>query len=101
MTAAHIARMGCERARERNPQDEWVRPTLLGAAFDAGDVEAAERLYEEIADEGAVAWKLETMLNDLRRSVPFHQDAAKRQELSSILEKLEALLKGGPEAVKG
>lgn len=101
VAAAHIARMGCERARDRNPQDEWVRPTLLGAAFDAGDVEAAERLYEEIADEGAVAWKLKTTLDDLRRSIPFQQDAAKRQELSGILEKLAALLKAGPGAVEG
>jgi tetratricopeptide (TPR) repeat protein len=101
VTAAHIARIGCERARERNPADEWVRPTLLGAAFDAGDVEAAERLYEEIADEGAVAWKLETTLDDLRRGVPFHPDAVRRQELSGILVKLEALLKEGPEPSRG
>lgn len=92
VAAAHIARIACERARERNPTDEWVRPTLLGASFDAGDVVSAERLYEEISDDGPVAWKLQTTLDDLRRSVELQQDAGKRQQLAGILGKLEALL---------
>jgi tetratricopeptide (TPR) repeat protein len=95
VAAAHIARIACERARERNPNDEWVRPTLLGAAFDAGDVDAAESLYEEIADEGPTPWKLETTLDDLRRSVEIQQDPERRQALAAILKNLEALLPPG------
>ncbi len=29
----------CERAKKRGLADEWLRPTLLGAAFDAGDAD--------------------------------------------------------------
>ena len=92
VAAAHIARIACERARERNPNDEWVRPTLLGAAFDAGDMEAAEHIYEEISDQGPTPWKLKTTLDDLKLSIQLQQDAGKRQALSDLLGKLQTLL---------
>ena len=55
----------CERAKKRGLADEWLRPTLLGAAFDAGDCDKAEELAEEVGAEGAALWKLETTLSDL------------------------------------
>ncbi|HEY3570123.1 MAG TPA: TRAFs-binding domain-containing protein [Thermoanaerobaculia bacterium] len=92
VTAVQVARIACERALERNPKDDWALLTLLGVAFDAGDVEAATRLYERIADDGPPAWKLETTLADLRLSIQLQQDPEKRQALTSILGNLEALL---------
>jgi tetratricopeptide (TPR) repeat protein len=91
-TAAHVTLIACERAKERNAKDEWLNPTLLGAAFDAGDVAAAERLYKQILREGPAAWKLETTIEDLETSIRLQQDAATGQKLSAILEKLKALL---------
>ena len=40
--AAAITAVACERARARAARDPWLKPTLLGAAFDAGDVPRAK-----------------------------------------------------------
>lgn len=90
--AVQVARIACERALQRNPKDDWALLTLLGVAFDAGDVEAATRLYERIADDGPPAWKLKTTLADLRLSIRLQQDPERRQALAAILKNLEALL---------
>jgi hypothetical protein len=37
--SASITLVACERARARSTDDEWLNSTLLGAAFDAGDVQ--------------------------------------------------------------
>ena len=55
-----------ERSLEENDRDEWARPTLLGAALDAGDVDKAEELADRIEDEDLIRWKLEYTLSDLR-----------------------------------
>jgi hypothetical protein len=89
--AAYIARAAAERAKERNPGDEWIRPTLLGAAFDSGDVAAAERLHREILKEGAAAWKLATTLSDLTLAIDLLQDEIKKDGLRRVLAKLAAL----------
>lgn len=91
-TAAHVTLIACERAKERNAKDEWLNPTLLGAAFDAGDVAAAERLYRQVLKEGHAAWKLDTTIQDLKTSIELQQDAATQEKLTAILKKLEALL---------
>src|SRR5215475_4496613 len=44
---AVIALAACDRARGKNPHDQWAKPTLLAAAFDAGDIIEAKRLYKE------------------------------------------------------
>jgi tetratricopeptide (TPR) repeat protein len=90
--AAHIALAGCERARSRDPKDSWIRPTLLGAAFDAGDIQAAERLAVELRREGPAAWKLDTTLKDLEQSVSLTPQPEKRQSLEKIIESLRQLL---------
>src|SRR5262249_34214723 len=41
-TALQVTSAACARAIARGSGDEWVRPTLLGAAFDLGDVGKAE-----------------------------------------------------------
>lgn len=91
-TAAYVTLIACERAKERNPKDEWLNPTLLGAAFDSGDVAAAERLYKQVLKEGHATWKLDTTIKDLKASIALQQDAATQEKLTAILTKLEALL---------
>jgi tetratricopeptide (TPR) repeat protein len=89
--AAQVAMMACERARARNSQDEWVNPSLLGLAFDAGDVEKARRCVKLVRREGHAAWKLETTLVDLQRSVAQHTNPATQQGLAATLDELKTL----------
>jgi tetratricopeptide (TPR) repeat protein len=67
--ATTIALAACERARMRNPKDEWVRPTMLGLVFDQGSLALAQSHLKEIKREGPAAWKLATTLEDLQRSL--------------------------------
>jgi citrate lyase beta subunit len=90
--AAQIAILACERSRARNAQDEWINPTLLGLAFDAADVAAAKRYVKEVRREGPAAWKLDTTIADLERSVGQVEDAAKRQDLQGLLGELRQLV---------
>jgi tetratricopeptide (TPR) repeat protein len=46
--SAAVTLTACERARLRKSDDEWLNPTLLGAAFDAGDVEKAQDLANQV-----------------------------------------------------
>ena len=50
--SASITVVACERARARNSDDEWLNPTLLGAAFDAGDVEKAQEFADQVSQDG-------------------------------------------------
>ena len=81
----------CTRALARGEHDEWLRPTLLGAAFRSRDVEKANELADRIADEGGAAWKLKSTLGDLRTAVQQAEGQASRDDLAAILERLEAL----------
>jgi tetratricopeptide (TPR) repeat protein len=91
--AAQVAMMACERAKARNAQDEWLNPTLLGLAFDAGDVTRAKALVKSVRKDGAAVWKLETMLDDLERSVGQVDDGATKQALAGLVGELRGLLK--------
>ena len=84
----------CDRAKKRNVADEWLRPTLLGAAFDAGDCDKAEELAADIASEGAARWKLEATLDDLRTSLEFVQDKDCRDRLEAVLATLQQAVGG-------
>ena len=81
----------CERAKKRGLADEWLRPTLLGAAFDAGDADKAEELAADVATEGAAPWKLETTLADLEASVAQVEDKERKDRLASILGDLKRM----------
>ena len=83
---------GCVRARKLNMDDEWLRPTLLAMAFDAGDVTLAEDLADEIAREGATPWRLQTLLDDLDVSVGQQANSDVKQKLTAVLVRLKALL---------
>jgi len=89
---AGLVVIACERAKKRNPGDEWVRPTLLGFAFDEGDVNTARKLVKEIEREGAATWKLATTIDDLERAVKQTGDEDKQKELQQLLEELRSLL---------
>ena len=68
---------------------EWLRKTLLGAAFDAGDADKAEDLATEVLAEGASRWKLETTMSNLRSSVLLVKDPDTKIRLTAVLETLK------------
>lgn len=70
--SAAVTAVACERARAKGGKDVWLNPTLLGAAFDAGDVARARKLAKEVRREGAAAWQLEATLDDLERAAKLH-----------------------------
>jgi hypothetical protein len=78
----------CERARTRKEADEWLRPTLLGAAFDAGDAEKSEELAADVLAEGAARWKLKSTIEDLEAAALLVQDATIKARLMAVLETL-------------
>ncbi|MEJ2542083.1 MAG: TRAFs-binding domain-containing protein, partial [Gemmatimonadota bacterium] len=89
--AGAIAMMACERAKALHPEDKWLRPTLLGAAFDAEAVSKAQALALEVQMESPGSWKLETTISDLRRAT---EQASKenRAGLTAIFNQLNAML---------
>ncbi len=82
----------CKRALNRGLADEWLRPTLLGAAFDAGDCDEAEELAAQVVAEGAARWKLETTLADLESSVAQVEDKDRRERLATVLDSLKSAI---------
>jgi hypothetical protein len=84
----------CERAGRRNVTDKWLRSTLLGAAFDAGDADKAEKLAKQVAVEGAAGWELDSTLADLKASAPRVKDDVQRARLLAVIAKLELLNPG-------
>lgn len=89
----HLVVAACDRALRRGVLDEWLRPTLLGAAFDAADADKAEELLPDIVAEGAARWKLTSTLADLERSVAQVEDAGRRDRLTAVLHELQGLTK--------
>ena len=89
--SAAITLTACERARVRKSNDEWLNPTLLGAAFDAGDVEKSRELADQVAADGPSAWKLESTLDDCRTAAKLYEEP-RRSELLSIVADLEKLI---------
>jgi hypothetical protein len=90
----HLVVAACDRAMRRGVTDEWLRPTLLGAAFDVGDADKAEELADAVATEGAARWKLDSTLADLERSVKQATTPEPRGRLSAVLQQLKALVEG-------
>jgi hypothetical protein len=86
-----VVYIACQRAKLAGTADEWLRPTLIAAAFDVADVSAARTVYQQIAAEGVDGWKLDTLLGDIRRSVEQVEDPARKTELRAIYEQIQAL----------
>ncbi len=97
--AAAVTLTACERARARKSSEEWLNPTLLGSSFDAGDVEKAQELANQVVTDGPTAWKLETTLDDCRTAAKLWPDP-RRSELLNIVAQLEAVLAPKPATPK-
>src|SRR6266700_2048881 len=80
----------CERAKRRAVADEWLRATLLAAAFDAGDADKAEELVDDVVVEGAAKWKVDAILRDLEESLAHVSDAPRRARLSAVIDTLKS-----------
>ena len=78
----------CERAKRRGATDPWLRATLLVAAFDAGDADKAEELADNVADEGAARWQIDSILGDLQTSLDLVPDADNRDRLRAVMQRL-------------
>jgi hypothetical protein len=88
-TVLRLAIAACERARRLQVADEWVRPTLLGTAFDLGDPDKAEELADAIVAEGAPKWKVNSVLHDLEDSIVQVSDTAKRARHSAVIDRIK------------
>jgi hypothetical protein len=93
-TAAGVTSVACQRAKERGGSDPWLNPTLLLAAFQAGDVKLAGDLARQVRRDGPAQWQLESVLQDLRRTVEHSADGAARPRLEAIVEQLERVNAG-------
>lgn len=89
--ALHVTIAACERALRSGSIDEWVRPTLLGAAFDVPDADKSEALADQIAAEGRGAWQLDTTLMSIESSIAHVQDETVKARLRAVLERLRGL----------
>jgi Tetratricopeptide Repeats-Sensor len=89
VAVSQVVVIACERARKRNEADEWLRKTLLGAAFDAGDADKAEELATDVLAEGAARWQLETTMSDLESTVLLVHDPDTKNRLTTVLEILK------------
>ncbi|HRO59287.1 MAG TPA: hypothetical protein PK177_09000 [Burkholderiaceae bacterium] len=90
LATASVARLACERARERGTGVEWLKPTLLGLAFAERNLALARSLAREGEKEGADAWKLNSTLDDLRRHIG-QMPASKRKPFEFVVEQLARL----------
>lgn len=88
-TVLRLAIAACERVKRLQVADEWVRPTLLGAAFDLGDPDKAEELADAVIAEGAPKWKVNSVLHDLEDSTVQVSDTAKRARLSAVIDRIK------------
>ena len=88
----HFVVAASERARVRGVADEWLRPTLLGASFRAGDVKHALDLAKRIKLEGAARWKLSATFSDLADSIRQTKDLDTRNRLQRIYDDLASLV---------
>lgn len=89
--SAAVTLVACERAKQRKAGDEWLNVSLLAAAFDAGDVEKAGEIAEEIAVDGTAHWKLKAALVDCRVSAGLFEEPI-RSGLLGVADRLAALL---------
>lgn len=82
----------CERAEKLGAADEWLKQTLLGAAFDARECDKAEKLAAEFRSKPGERWKIASTISDLELSASQADDKETRARLNAILEPLKALI---------
>ena len=91
-TVLQNAIAACERAKRYGSTDEWLRPTLLAAVFDAGDADRAEELSDEIAAEGLARWKIDLLLDYLDASIERIKDSHLRLRLCAVIRRFRSVL---------
>jgi len=94
LEAGAITVAACRRALELGVEDEWVRPTLLAAAFDQGNVNEARRALTMVEGEGADAWKLASTYADLALSASHQAEPATGAKLTKLLVRFRKLSAG-------
>lgn len=82
----------CQRAIHLGEDDDWTRPTLLGAALRAVDVDLAKDLMEQIASEGAAKWKLDTTIDDLNDYLSFVETGSQKDALAGVVSELKSMI---------
>ncbi|HZD48729.1 MAG TPA: tetratricopeptide repeat-containing protein [Silvibacterium sp.] len=92
MTAAQLAMAACRRSLQRNPADPWALPTLLGAAFDSGDIALARSVLDRFQQATTPPFEIESTIPDLRRSLGLLGDAEAASALAPILAEFQRLL---------
>ena len=81
----------CNLRIEQNRTDGWARPTLLGAAFDAEDVDEAKAITDGITGETQEDWYLKTTLADLKYSAKLCGSTEAKLKLQSLIGALNNL----------
>ena len=89
---AKVVLAACERAEKLNVADEWLKQTLLGAAFDAREYDKAEKLAAEFRSKPGERWKIASTISDLELSASRADDKEIRERLAAVLEPLKALI---------
>ncbi|HEX9619275.1 MAG TPA: TRAFs-binding domain-containing protein [Polyangiaceae bacterium] len=79
----------CARAKARGSKDDFLAPTLFGAAFRAGDVVRLEELAAEA--EAGLRFVLDTTLKDAKDWIE-QAPAKKRDKLEKVLQRLNGAL---------
>ena len=92
MVAAQLAMIACRRSIQRNPADPWGLPTLLAAAFDAGDIDSARALLDQSRQAMIAPFQIESAIPDMRRAISLLTDEETASTLASILGEFERLL---------
>jgi hypothetical protein len=89
---AKVVIAACERAEKLGVADEWLKQTLLGAAFDARECEKAEKLAAEFKSKPGERWKIASTISDLELSINQAEDKETRDRLNAMLAPLKALI---------
>ena len=87
----HFVLAACDRALKRGEYDEWLRPTLLGAAFGTQNTQKAIELADLVEQEGAVIWQLKSTLANLEIEVEHITEPSTQEEFKTIFNRLEIL----------
>jgi len=88
LSVSKIVIAACERAKKLGVADEWLRPTLLGTAFDAADCDKAEELAKQVVAEGAPLWKITSTIEDLKAAVSQVRNQKRKDKLTAVLKDL-------------
>jgi hypothetical protein len=89
---SHVVAEACHRARDSGTDDEWPNATLLGLAFDVGDVPLARECLSNVRKEGHAAWRLETTLGSLEHRANHIPDSDVRRELLEICREMAKIV---------